>query len=71
MDTNALTARQILAVILTGYNAKIETIETGVFHIHTSPGQLEAVREAVNAGLPGVQNVLAYNDTTLGVFVGR
>lgn len=58
-----------LKAILAGFNARVELVAPGVCHVHTSRGQLEHVRETVLAHLPGVENVLAYDDFTLGVFM--
>jgi hypothetical protein len=67
--TAAPTMRQALNIMLSGYHARIEMVSPGVAHIHTTRGQLENIRETVKAHLVGVDNVLAYDDYTLGVFM--
>jgi hypothetical protein len=56
-----------LKILLSAFNARVERIDAGCWHVHTSPGQLERIRELITANLP-VENVMAYDDRTLGVF---
>jgi len=67
--TSTQTLLRTLNIMLSGYHARIEIVAPGVAHIHTSTGQLENIRETVLARLVGVENVMAYDDYTLGVFM--
>lgn len=57
-----------LKILLAAFNVRVEKVASYCWHIHTTPAHLETVRELILARMPTVDNVMAYDDRTLGVF---